>query len=92
VATTTKTPKPVAPTVKQRAVLDALTAGRVVKITESNGKKSVTLTTPAGNPVKNGPKLDRTAVEACQTKGWVDSAGKVTDDGRKAKRIKVETK
>lgn len=89
-ATTTKAaPKPVAPTEKQRAVLDALTGGRVVKITEAdNGRKSVVLNTAKGKPVKDAPKLDRTAVEAVIKKGWVSAEGTLTDEGKKAKRIK----
>lgn len=88
---TVKAPKTVTPTEKQRAVLDALTGGRVVKIAEENGKKKVVLTTAKGTPVKDAPKLDRAAIESCQKKGWVSGDGDgitLTDAGKKAKRVK----
>lgn len=84
----TATTKPKAPTANQRAVLDALSGGRVVTITETDGRKKVSLTTAKGTAVKEAPKLDRGAIESCQKKGWVSAAGTITDEGKKAKRIK----
>ncbi len=81
-------PKQPVPTEKQRAVLDALKGGRTVKIEDVGGKKKLTVLGPSGKPVKEQPKLDRSAVEACEKKGWV-SGGKVTDEGTKAKRRKA---
>lgn len=88
-ASSTKAPKVQVPTDKQRAVLDALTGGRAVKITDDGKKKTVSLVTASGKPVKDAPKLDRGAIESCQKKGWVcSSAGTITDDGKKAKKAK----
>lgn len=84
----TATTKPKAPTDKQRAVLDALSGGRVVTITETDGRKKVSLATAKGTAVKEAPTLDRSAIEACQKKGWVSAAGTITDEGKRAKRIK----
>lgn len=81
-------PKPVAPTEKQRAVLDALSGGRVVKINDDGKRKTVALTTAKGTAVKDAPKLDRSAIESCQKKGWVGTDGTITDAGKKAKRVK----
>lgn len=90
-ATATKkpTPKSAIPTDKQRAVLDALSGGRAVKVTDDGKKKTVSLVTASGKPVKDAPKLDRGAIESCQKKGWVcGSAGTITDEGKKAKKAK----
>ncbi len=84
-----KTPKVVVPTDKQRSVLEALAGGRKVAIVEKDGKKSIALTTAKGNPVAAAPKLDRTAVEGCIKKGWVDTCGTITDGGKKAKKAKA---
>jgi len=92
--------KVVVPTDKQRAVLDALKGGRSIKVTEANGKKTLTVLGPTGKPIKEQPKLDRGAVEAAAKKGWLsNSAGsangvftaeyKITDEGTKAKRLKA---
>lgn len=86
---TAATPKPPVPTEKQRAVLDALKGGRAGVVTEANGKKKLTVNGPTGKPVKEQPKLERSAFEACQKKGWVGTDGKITEDGSKAKRRKV---
>ncbi len=84
------TPKPPVPTEKQRAVLDALKGGRSVQVTEANGKKKLTVLGPTGKPVKEQPKLDRSALEACEKKGWVTAGtGQLTDEGKKAKNRKV---
>lgn len=83
------TPKQPVPTEKQRAVLDALKGGRAGVVTEANGKKKLTVNGPTGKPVKEQPKVDRSAFEACQKKGWVGTDGKVTEAGAKAKRAKA---
>lgn len=80
-ATKTKTASP-----KQKAVLDALAGGRIVKVTDEGGKKKVTLTTAKGGAVKNAPKLDREAVEAAIKYGWVAGDGTITDAGKLAKK------
>lgn len=80
-ATATKAASP-----KQKIVLDALSGGRLVKVTEENGKKKVTLTTAKGGEVKNAPKLDREAVEACIKHGWVGGTGEITEAGKTAKK------
>ena len=89
-ATTTKAkgPKPVIPTDTQRAVLDALSGGRKISISGDATRSTAILTTAKGTPVKDAPKLKRTAVESCQKKGWVDADGALTEEGKKAKRIK----
>lgn len=76
------------PTDKQRAVLEALLGNKTVCIEDNDGKKKVVLKTAKGNPVKDAPKLDRSAIEGCQKKGWVSAEGVLTDDGKKAKRRK----
>lgn len=83
------------PSVKQVAVLEALTPNRRAEVTETNGRKSVALVTLTGKPAKNAPKIDRAALEACQTYGWVGENGLRTSDGvlalkaaRKAAAIK----
>lgn len=86
---TVSSKKPVVPTEKQRVVLDALSNGRKVSISEVNGKKVVSLTSGTGKPVKDAPKLDRVTIEACQKKGWVcTTTGTLTDEGKKAKKLK----
>lgn len=80
-ATKTKAASP-----KQKAVLDALNGGRKVAIVDGTRGKTVTLTTPSNKPVKDAPKLDRGAVEACQKHGWVNAAGEITEDGKAAKK------
>ncbi len=83
-----KTPKVVAPTEKQLAVLTALQGGRKVVITDDGKKKTVSFVTKAGKPVKDAPKVDRVAIETCQKKGWVSAEGILTDEGKKAKKAK----
>ncbi len=81
-ATATKTAS-----VKQKAVLDALSGGRKVSIgTNAKGQKTVVLATKTGKPVADAPKLDRAAVEAAIKYGWVNAAGEITDEGKAAKK------
>ncbi len=80
-ATATKTASP-----KQKEVLEALKGGRLVKVQDDAGKKKVVLTTAKGAAVKDAPKLDRGAVEACIKYGWVGAAGDLTDSGKAAKK------
>jgi len=83
-----KAPKAVVPTDKQLAVLDALGNGRKISVeTNDKGKKSVTLLTSTGKPVKDAPKLDRVAIETCQKRGWI-SEGVLSEEGKKAKKVK----
>lgn len=77
------------PTEKQREVLKAATGGRSVTIDESTGKKKVVVLNEGGKPLKTQPKLDRSAVEGCQKKGWLVE-GKLTDEGRSANRRKAK--
>lgn len=92
-----KAPKAKKATVKvpndgQRAVLDVLSGGRIARIVDNGGKKSVNLTTAKGGAVKDAPKVNRAALEACMKNGWVcPNAGTLTDDGKKAKKAKSKT-
>lgn len=86
--TKTKAAKPPVPTEKQRAVLSALTGGRKIASEDVGGKPRLVLFGKTGKPVANAPKIDRSAFEGCQKKGWVDAAGQLTEDGTKAKRRK----
>jgi hypothetical protein len=100
-----KVVKPVAPTEKQRAVLDACKSGRMVNLQETDGKKKLTVIGPTGKPAKVQPKLDRSALEGAHKKGWLEAVAsesrpggtvittyKITEAGTKAKRVKPVTK
>jgi hypothetical protein len=83
-ATTIAKPKLVSK--KQYNVLAALTATRLAKVVENNGRKSVVLQTPTGKPVKDAPKLDREALERLQALGLVGENGQITPNGVAARK------
>lgn len=86
----TKLPSP-----KQTEVLNALSAGRLVKVEDTTRGRKVALVTPSGKPVKDAPRLDADAVEACRRYGWVGENGQVTSNGvlaRKAAQKALKTK
>jgi hypothetical protein len=82
---------PKVPNDKQRDLLNSLTHGRAVKVSEvQKGTKTVKVATVA---TKNGKvvadvKTTASVVEGCTKHGWLDAdSGVLTDLGNKARKL-----